>query len=233
VQLIAASALADEAQIRRTLQPKLRGAQIESVLPAPVKGLYEVVVRTENGVEVLYADETAKHLFSGELFDTRSDRNLTEERKRKLSAIRFESLPFDIAVKVKRGSGRRVLAVFSDPYCPACKRFEQVLAQTADITIYYFIFPVIQPDLVEHSRAAWCAPDRTKAWLDLALHGRVPQPRKCADPVDKTLALGQSLRINSTPTLIFANGERVSGGLPPEQLARMLDEAAKSAPHVK
>src|ERR671910_3176485 len=91
-QLIAASALADEAQIRRTLQPKLRGAQIESVLPAPVKGLYEVVVRTENGVEVLYADESAKHLFSGELFDTRSDRNLTEERKRKLSAIRFESL---------------------------------------------------------------------------------------------------------------------------------------------
>lgn len=230
---IAATALADEAQIRRTLQPKLRGAQIESVQPAPIKGLYEVVVRTENDVQILYADETAKHLFSGELFDTRSDRNLTEERKRKLAAIRFESLPFDIAVKVKRGSGRRVLAVFSDPYCPACKRFEQALAQASDITIYYFMFPVIRPDLVEHSRAAWCAPDRTKAWLELALHGKAPPPRKCADPVDKTLALGHSLHVNSTPTLFFANGERMSGGLPPEQLVRMLDEAASSAPHVR
>lgn len=117
---------------------------------------------------------------------------------------------------------RKLLAVFSE-----------VLAQTSDITIYYFMFPVIRPDLVDHSRAAWCAPTRTKAWLELALHGKAPQPCKCADPVDKTLALGHSLRINSTPTLFFANGERMSGGLAPEQLVRMLDEAARTAPHVK
>jgi thiol:disulfide interchange protein DsbC len=176
--LVAPSALADEAQIRRTLQPKLRNGQIESVQPSPVKGLYEVIVRSEDGVQILYADETASHVFSGELFDTRSDRNVTEERKRKLSAIRFESLPLDLAVNVKRGSGRRVLAVFADPYCPACKQFEQVLAQAADITVYYFMFPVIRPDLVDQSRAAWCAPDRAKAWLDLALHGKPPPPTR-------------------------------------------------------
>jgi hypothetical protein len=91
---------------------------------------------------------------------------------------RPRSLPLDLAVNVKRGSGRRVLAVFADPYCPACKQFEQVLAQAADITVYYFMFPVIRPDLVDQSRAAWCAPDRAKAWLDLALHGKPPPPTR-------------------------------------------------------
>jgi len=39
-------------------------------------------------------------------------------------------------VKVQRGNGKRVLAMFSDPYCPACKQFEQTLQQLDDITIY-------------------------------------------------------------------------------------------------
>ena len=78
------------------------------------------------------------------------------------------SLPLDLAVKVQRGNGKRVLAMFSDPYCPACRQFEQALAQVDDITIYYFMYPVIRPELADHSRAVWCSPDRAKAWLELA-----------------------------------------------------------------
>lgn len=36
--------------------------------------------------------------------------------------IQFESLPLDLAVKVQRGKGSRVLAMFSDPYCPALEQ---------------------------------------------------------------------------------------------------------------
>ena len=46
----------------------------------------------------------------------------------------------------------------------------------------------------------------------------------CETPVEKNLELGRSLGVNSTPTLIFANGERVSGGLPAADLKELLDQ---------
>ncbi|HKX39106.1 MAG TPA: DsbC family protein, partial [Burkholderiales bacterium] len=148
---------------------------------------------------------------------------------RKLNAVKFESLPLDLAVKVQRGSGKRVLAMFSDPYCPACRQFERTLAQVDDITIYVFMYPVIRPENIDHSRAVWCSPDRAKAWLELAAapRAKVPEaPASCTNPVDKVLEVGQKLGVNSTPTLFFSNGERLAGGLRLDDLKEMLDQMA-------
>jgi thiol:disulfide interchange protein DsbC len=98
-----------------------------------------------------------------------------------------------------------------------------------DITIYVFMYPVIRPENADHSRAVWCSPDRAKAWLELAAAPRpkVPEaPTSCANPVDKVLDVGHKLGVNSTPTLFFANGERMAGGLRPEDLKEMLDRVA-------
>jgi thiol:disulfide interchange protein DsbC len=227
--LVWASAQANEAQIRKALEPKLGGAKIEGVQPAPVSGLWEVRVRTDRGLRILYTDPAAAYVIDGSIHDLRTSRDLTEERLRKLNAIKFDSLPLDLAVKVQRGNGKRVLAMFSDPYCPACRNFERVLAQMDDITIYVFMYPVIRPENADHSRAVWCSPDRAKAWLDLAAAPRpkVPDaPASCTNPVDRLLEVGQKLGVNSTPTLFFANGERMAGGLRPEDLKEMLDRVA-------
>jgi len=220
--------LADEARIRSVVGDKL-GVRVEAVQPAPLPGLFEVHVRSSEGARVVYTDAAANLVFIGDLYDTRTDRNLTEERLRKLSAIDFKSLPLDQAVRIRRGNGKRVLAMFSDPYCPACRQFEKVLKSLDDITIYVFMYPVIRPENADHSRSVWCSPDRARAWLDLAA-GDAPKipsaaPR-CANPVEKVLALGRSLGVNSTPTLYFANGERMNGGLPADRLVRMFDEVA-------
>lgn len=227
--LLAAPALADEAKIRKALEPKLGGAKIEGIQPAPVAGLWEVRLRTERGLRIIYTDASGAHVIDGNIHEVRTNRDLTEERLRKLNAIKFETLPLDLAVKVQRGNGKRVLAMFSDPYCPACRNFERVLAQMDDITIYVFMYPVIRPENADHSRAVWCSTDRAKAWLDLAAAPRpkVPEaPSSCANPVDKVLEIGQKLGVNSTPTLFFANGERMAGGLRPEDLKEMLDRVA-------
>jgi thiol:disulfide interchange protein DsbC len=219
-------ALADEAAIRRALEPKL-GVKIEGIEPAPMPGLYEVRFRSPNGMQVLYVDATGTYVIQGQIYDLRTERDLTEERLRKLNAIKFESLPLDLAVKVQRGNGKRVLAMFSDPYCPACRQFERALAQIDDITVYVFMYPVIRPENADHSRMVWCAPDRAKAWLDLAAgpKPKLPQvPPNCGDPVDKVLKLGRSLGVNSTPTLILANGERLTGGLSTADLKQVLDQ---------
>lgn len=226
----AACATANEAQIRRALEPKLGNVVIEGVAPAPVAGLWEVRLRTPRGIRVVYTDATASHLIQGNIFELSSDRDLTEERLRKLNAIKFEHLPLDLAVKVQRGNGKRVMAMFSDPYCPACRQFEKVLQQVDDVTIYIFMYPVIRPENADHSRAVWCSRDRAKAWLELAAAPRPKVPEAgtaCTDPVDKVLQLGRGLGVNSTPTLIFANGERVSGGLSPEDLRAELDRSTR------
>jgi thiol:disulfide interchange protein DsbC len=230
--LSATSVLADEAAIRKALEAKLSSAKIEGVQPGPIPGLWEVRLRTSEGMRVLYTDATGSYVIQGNIYETRTDRNLTEERMRKLNAVKFEALPLDLAVKVQRGNGKRVLAMFSDPYCPACRSFERSLAQVDDVTIYVFMYPVIRPENTNHSRAVWCSADRAKAWLELAAQPKPKVPEaaaSCANPVDKVLELGRKLAVNSTPTLILANGERVSGGLSPEDLKEMLDQAPATA----
>jgi thiol:disulfide interchange protein DsbC len=194
-------------------------------------GLFEVRFQTPDGPQLLYSDALGNFLFvDGSLIDGKSGRNLTAERLQKLTAVEFGSLPLDLAVKVQRGNGKRVLAMFSDPYCPYCRRLEQSLLQIDDITVYVFMYPVIRPENADHSRAVWCAPDRSKAWLELAAGETAKVPAggaSCPNPVDKVLELGRSLRVTGTPTLIFANGERAGGGMPLPQLRAKLDDIAR------
>lgn len=222
-------AAADESTIRRVVEAKLGGTRIDGIQPAAMPGLWEVRFQTQEGPRIVYTDAKANYIISGNLYDARADRNITEERLQKLSAIKFSELPLQHAVKIQRGNGRRVLAMFSDPYCPACQRFEQELIKVDDVTIYVFMYPVIRPELSDQSRSVWCSKDRQKAWLDLALRKRPPAVNtSCANPIDTVLALGRRLGVNSTPTLFLATGERLRGGLPADRLIAALDERAQS-----
>jgi thiol:disulfide interchange protein DsbC len=230
--LVALPAAANEAAIRKALAGKLDGGRIDGVAPSPVAGLWEVRYRTEEGVQVLYTDAAGAHIIQGRIFELKGDRDLTEERTRKLNAVRFDSLPLEMAVKVQRGNGKRLVAMFSDPYCPACRQFENSLAQINDVTIYVFMYPVIRPENSDHSRAVWCSADRAKAWLELAAAARPKVPAAgplCLNPVDQVVEAGRKLRVNSTPTLFLANGERISGGLAPADLRKLMDEAASAS----
>src|SRR5258706_5979262 len=230
------AALADDAAIRKALEPKMGGVKIESISPTPVAGLFEVQYKTADGMQIIYTDASGAYVIqsdgqmSGQIIEMRSGRNLTEERLRKLNAVAFDKLPLDLAVKIQRGNGKRTLVMFSDPYCPYCQQFEKNLQTVDDITIYVFMYPVIRPQNADHSRAVWCSPDRAKAWLDLALnHQRPAAPPSCENPVDKVLSLGRALRVNSTPTLILPNGERIAGGMKAADLRDKLDAAAASS----
>jgi len=226
--LFSATVLANEAEIRRNLEPKIGGAKIESVQSTPISGVFEVVIRAAEGPQIYYTDSTGSFIINGSMFDVKQSRDLTRERMQKLTAIDFKKLPLDLAVKVQRGNGKRVIAMFSDPYCPACRQFERALAQINDITVYVFMYPVIRPENADHSRAVWCSPDRAKAWLDLAAAAKpkIPDaPARCDNPVDKVLALGRSLGVNSTPTFYTTSGERFTGGLAAADLRDVLDKA--------
>jgi thiol:disulfide interchange protein DsbC len=218
-----AGKLTSEAIIKRTLEGRLGGVKVDAVSKTPYLGLYEV--RVDN--EILYTDEKTSYIFSGNIIDGKSMQNLTEKRLRELSAVKWENLPLDAAVKTVRGNGKRVLAIFSDPNCPYCKRFEKDLAKVDDITIYTFLYPILSQDSIEKSKGVWCSADKSKAWSEMMLNGTVPAAAHCDTPIDKNLELGRKYRVNGTPTLVFANGERVPGAIPVEQLEKLLAQNAK------
>jgi thiol:disulfide interchange protein DsbC len=217
------AAFADEASVKRGIEARFGGIKVESVTKTSYAGLYEIVV----GETIFYTDEKVNFVFKGEIIDARSQQNLTEERQRKLSAISFGDLPLELAIKQVRGNGKRVVAIFSDPFCPYCKNLDRALLREDDITIYTFLFPILRPESTDKSRAIWCAPDRAKAYYDFMLNGRDPSvASSCSAPVEKWLALGQRIGVRATPTSFLTNGQRILGARP-EELMKLIGDAAK------
>lgn len=223
-----ALAFADEAAVRRMVEDKLRGTgQLEGVQKMPFGDLYEVIVRTPEGPRVYYVDSAATVIIAGKVFDAKTGRDLTEERERKLNAVKWESLPLQWAITSVRGTGRRKIAILSDPNCPYCKRLEEDLAKLDDITIHILPYAIIRPESVRQAKAAWCSKDRAKAWNDLMFRRIEPLVASdCDTPVEKLVQYGRSIGANSTPTWFLETGERYSGALPLEQVRRLLDEAS-------
>ncbi len=163
-------------------------------------------------------------------WSTRRNRNnVTETRLQKLTAIKFADLPFEHAIKLVRGNGARKMAVFEDPNCGYCKKFEQDINAMENITAYIFAYPILAASSAEKSKAVWCSPDRLKAWQDLMLRDRAPAAKgTCDNPIDKIVQLGKNLRVTGTPTTFFEDGECISGVMDKDRMEARLT-AAKAA----
>ncbi len=206
-------------QVKEALRKKFPEASVDEVRKIPYGNLYEVLA----GGEILYTDDKTSFLLIGSLVDTKTKENVTELRMRRINAIDFNSLPLDAAIKIVRGSGKRKIAIFEDPNCSYCKRFERDLQNVNDITVYVLLYPILSPDSVEKSKAVWCAPDRGRAWMDLMTKDVMPPTStKCEAPLEKILALGRDKRVQGTPTIIFEDGDRVPGAISMEQFEKKL-----------
>ena len=225
IAMTACSAQADAPP--KDLKAKLSqslGQPVDSIKETPIKGLYEVVL---NKRHIVYSDAKGEHVIVGDLVNVASKKSLTEARMAELNKVDFAKLPLADAIKEVRGNGKRQLVVFSDPDCPYCKRLEQQsLAGIDNITIYTFLMPLagLHPDAARKSELIWCAEDRTKAWQDFMHQGNLPTGGKatCENPVARNVKLGESLGINGTPALIFADGQIVSGAQPKEEIEKVL-----------
>jgi thiol:disulfide interchange protein DsbC len=216
------AAAQDLERVKADLRKKYPDAPIDTVRKSGYGGLLEVT----GGGEIFYTDEKVTFLLLGSLVDTKTKENVTEARVRKLSAITFDSLPLESAIKIVRGNGSRRIAIFEDPNCGYCKRFEADLAKVSDITVYMFLYPILSAESTAKSKAVWCAPDRAKAWLDLMLKDATPaNDGSCQTPIDKVIAFGREKRITGTPTIFFEDGERVPGAIPMAMLEKRLAEA--------
>jgi len=203
-------AVADEADVKKAVEAKL--GKIEKIVKAPMAGIWEVTVDGQ----IFYADDKATYLLFGNLLDMKTGKNLTAERQ-------FNSLPLDLAVKQVRGSGKNVMVTFEDPNCGYCKKLAKDILMLKDVTVYTFLYPVLGDDSYEKSKAIWCAPDKSKAWVDWMTSAKAPPAvaAKCdMTGLDKSAQLGRKLRINGTPAIFFTSGERVGGYIPAAEIEK-------------
>ena len=210
---------AGEKDIRQSLQSKFPNiGPLEHIVKTPYSGLYEVIADDQ----LWYTDAKGEFLIEGNIIEAKTRRNLSEERRRVLFAIDFDKLPLELAIVKVKGNGKRKLAQFTDPNCGFCKRLEKELSQISDVTIYSFLYPIFPgSDLIV--RNVLCAKNPVKAWDDWMLSSIAPAEALCDTPqTAQVKALGQKLRVNGTPNIIFGNGMQSPGYLPVAELEKKL-----------
>jgi thiol:disulfide interchange protein DsbC len=218
----ACSETSKETTIKKVLEPRLgENVKIDSVTKTQYGGMYEVRM----GNDIVYTDESGKYLFVGRILDVSNGfKDMTSSRLDEVNKIKFSDLPLDSAVKMVKGDGKRIIAVFEDPNCGYCKRFRHTLKDTDNITVYTFMYNILAPDSAVKSKNIWCSADRSKAWDEWMLNGKLPSdaPTDCTAPNDKVLTLGQKLHITGTPTIFFIDGTRIPGAVDAKALESKL-----------
>ncbi|WP_290871671.1 DsbC family protein [Aquabacterium sp.] len=196
---------------------------VDGARTAPVPGLIEL----RAGGNVFYTDANGDYLIEGQVLETRTQRNLTEERLDEINKVDFDKFPLKDAVVWKNGNGKRRMVVFADPNCGYCKQLEKDLIHVKDVTVYTFVIPILGADSKAKAEAILCLKDRTQAWRDWMTEGTPPARvfGNCASPAQRNLALANSLRVNATPALFFEDGSRVVAALPATAIEQRLVKA--------
>jgi thiol:disulfide interchange protein DsbC len=79
---------------------------------------------------------------------------------------------------------------------------------------------------MEKSRNIWCAKDKGKAWVDWMVKDVAAPAGECdTAALERNVEFGRKARITGTPTIIFADGSRVPGAIPPDRIEKFLTEA--------
>lgn len=210
-----------EARIK-SLYPQQR---FDSIRPSPLPGFYEVTM----GKSLAYVEESGRFFLFGGLWDMKDKRDLSSERRAELDKVDTRQLPAELGMAF--GTGPRVLHVFADPNCGYCRMLEQTVSTLSDLKVVVYPVPILGEQSVDMVRRIWCAPNRAAAWHDWMLKNVRPAaaPANCEAPIDQLLQLATRAGVQSTPTLVAADGRRAAGALQLDELQAFIGAAAKSA----
>jgi len=204
------------------LQAAVNGEQPDSVAPAAVPGLFEVIL----GGQVFYLSEDGRFVLQGDLLDLDSRTNLTDRRRSELRLKVIETVnEKDMVVFAPEGVAQHTVTVFTDVDCGYCRKMHSQMAayNKEGIKIRYLMFPRegINSDSFNKAVAVWCADSRQDA-MTKAKRGEEIERKTCDNPVKAQFELGQKLGVQGTPSLILEGGEMIPGYMPPMQLAQLL-----------
>lgn len=216
-------ALADATSVQGLLTKNYPALNIEQVKKTEMPGIYSGY----SGDTVVYISEDAEYVIAGSMIRLKDQENLTKALMVRPGQFDWKALPLKDAVKSVRGTGKRQLAIFSDPNCSYCKQLEVELNKLNDVTIYTFILP-LKPQSVAPSKQVFCEKDPAYAWANLIAKGISPSSTKsCANPIERNIQLARTLGLSGTPAIIFSDGAKMLGAYPATDIEAHLQRIAK------
>ena len=220
--LVLSDVNADEAAIRQAMTKSMPSVKVDSVKPAVVKGLFEVVV----GANIYYVSEDGKYLLQGRLVDVAARKDLTEEKLNVTRKLAIEKIGQANMIVFKPKITKYTVTIFTDIDCGYCRKLhseiDQYLAQ--GITIQYLFFPRAGKGSDSYNKAVsvWCAEDRNAALTAAKKDQKLPE-KTCDNPIDKHMQLAAEFDVKGTPMIISENGNVYPGYLPAKQLVEALE----------
>ncbi len=216
-----ATSYANPELVKKVLTSSMQGANVTSVKPSEVKGMYEV---TMDGT-IFYVSEDAKYIMQGHIIDIKAKKDITEL---KMAAVRkqdLEALGENNMIIFKPKVSKYKISVFTDIDCGYCRKLhsemEQYLAE--GITVRYLFYPRAGKGSDSYNKAisVWCAKDRNEALTNAKL-GKTLETKQCSNPVDIHMALAEKFGTHGTPMIVTEKGSIFPGYVPAKQLAQAL-----------
>lgn len=194
--------------VRAAIHSLLPLAVIDTVVKSNLPGFYEVIISGQ----IVYVTADGKYLLQGNLYNVPAKKDLTSARIAAIREQAIKQLPASRQIMFTAKNPKHTVTVFTDLDCPYCRAFNKNVAafNNAGISVNYVMFPLdIHPGAEKAAVAIWCAADR-KAALNEAMDGKDPGNATCNNPVAQTKALGVSLGITATPTVLAEDGTSVN-----------------------
>jgi thiol:disulfide interchange protein DsbC len=214
---------------KEELAATLKGVEVGDISDSPVAGVYQVAV----GAEVAYVTTDGRYLLEGELYDLKTNSNLTEQTRAKarIDVLASVDPATMIVFAPENGEVKHTITIFTDVDCGYCRQFHRDIAEVnaLGIEVHYLFYPRTGPDSESWAKAekVWCSADRNAALTRAKLGGSLPDATCEDSPVAAHYDLGRRVGLRGTPAIYSSSGEHLGGYLPPETLVRVLDEPAQ------
>jgi thiol:disulfide interchange protein DsbC len=202
-------------------------AQVSSMESTPIKGVSEIVIETGRGGEVYYISDDGKFLMNGNMIDTTSRQDLTENKK---SGIRKEIIKkFDKQKRIDffpdADKMKYHIIVFTDIDCGYCRKLHSQIDEynKLGIGISYLFFPRSGLNTPSYDKAVtvWCSDDQQAAMTN-AKSGVEMTKKTCDNPIKDQYNAGKASGVTGTPAIVLENGKMMPGYLPPDALLQRL-----------
>jgi len=228
-------AATDNQALTETMKKKFPGSSITSAHPVEgIPGLVELVA----GKKIIYSSLDGQQIVVGHIFNTKTNRDVTQDRLNQLLKASWNSLDLGNAITIKKGNGSREFAVYSDITCGYCQKLEKEMQSLTDYTMHiilvsreYLGTKNISSMAMKNNENIICSSDSGKAFTDFMLKGTSVSSNSAQCDAKKIIE-GQSLNfakngLMGTPNLIARNGQVNAGYMPAAKLEAWLNANAK------
>lgn len=216
-----------KADPRTEIASHLPGTRPDQLRASPIQGIYELT----RGAEIAYVTSDGKYALTGDLYDLGANDDLTEVRRREVRVHLMATVPESDMVIFSPRDPKYTVTVFTDVDCAYCRKLHSQIAEynRLGVRVRYLLYPRTGPNTSSWTKAeqVWCSPDRNDALTRAKLGQELPAKPCANNPVARSYELGKDFALDGTPAIVLADGEMLPGYVPPDVLAKHLQDGVR------